>query len=44
MGTFKVTNKYNAGNEQQGSFNLDANTSDIQILQQLDMSRVTQLV
>jgi hypothetical protein len=37
MGTFEVTNKYNAGNEQQGSLNLDANTSDIQILQQLDM-------
>jgi hypothetical protein len=36
MGTFKVTHKYSAGNEQQDSFNLDANTSDIQILQQLD--------
>jgi hypothetical protein len=36
MGTFKVTNKYNAGNEQQGSLNMDTNTSDFQILQQLD--------
>jgi hypothetical protein len=36
MGTFKVKNTYNAGNEQKSSFNLDANTSDIQILQQLD--------
>ena len=34
--TFKMTNKYNAGNEQQSSFILDANTSEIQILWQLD--------
>jgi len=28
MGTFKVTNKYNAWNEQQSSFNLGSNNSD----------------